>query len=189
MAFYLDSTIRPASQKGAFVDYLDPAAVDAFISLSYQKHFDHIGEFFGRRSSSHSGTSRPCIPLTAHVDGVFQPGFEKKYGYSPMKYYPALWYDIGPNTAAARNALFGYRAYLFATSFVKRVEDFCEAHGIKAGGHFDQEEIVNPVAVNGDFIKVFEYEGVPAVDDIYFLGRSNPGTRSRRRRHSTGTSR
>jgi hypothetical protein len=23
MAFYLDATIRPASQKGAFVDYLD----------------------------------------------------------------------------------------------------------------------------------------------------------------------
>jgi hypothetical protein len=62
-----------------------------------------------------------------------------------MKYYPALWYDIGPDTAAARNALFGYRAYLFATNFVKRIEDFCEAHGIKAGGHFDQEEIVNPV--------------------------------------------
>jgi len=36
---------------------------------------------------------------------------------------------------------------------------------------------VNPVPVNGDFIKVFEYQGVPAVDDIYFLGRSNRGTR------------
>jgi len=176
MAFYLDSTIRPNSQKGAYVDYLDPAAVDAFISLSYQKHFDHIGEFFGKEIKFSFWDEPAMHPVDGRMwTASFNQGFEKKYGYSPMKYYPALWYDIGPNTAAARNALFGYRAYLFATSFVKRVNDFCEAHGIKAGGHFDQEEIVNPVPVNGDFIKVFEYEGVPAVDDIYFLGRSNPG--------------
>src|SRR5208337_52913 len=67
------------------------------------------------------------------------------------------------------------RAYLFATNYVKKIEDFCEAHGIKAGGHFDQEENVSPVSVNGDFIKLFEHQGVPAVDDIAFLGRSNPG--------------
>jgi hypothetical protein len=30
----------------------------------------------------------------------FNRGFEKRYGFNPMKYYPALWYDIGPNTAA-----------------------------------------------------------------------------------------
>jgi hypothetical protein len=50
-----------------------------------------------------------------------------------------------------------------------------EAHGIKAGGHFDQEEPVSPVGVNGDLMKLFEHQGVPAVDDIYFHGRSNPG--------------
>ncbi len=43
---------------------------------------------------------------------AFNQNFEKKYGYSPMKYYPALWYDIGPETAAARNALYGFRAQL-----------------------------------------------------------------------------
>ena len=36
----------------------------------------------------------------------FNASFQSTYGYSPMKYYPALWYDIGPQTAAARNALF-----------------------------------------------------------------------------------
>ena len=48
MVFYLDPTIRPASEKGAFVDYLDSTAMDAFISISYQKIFDHVGEFFGK---------------------------------------------------------------------------------------------------------------------------------------------
>ena len=105
----------------------------------------------------------------------FNAAFERKHGFSPMKYYPALWYDIGPLTAAARNALFGFRAELFATNFVKKLNDFCEARGIKAGGHFDQEEPVSPVGVNGDLMKLFEHQGVPGVDDIYFHGRSNPG--------------
>ena len=98
MAFYLDATIRPASQKGAYVDYLDSTAMDAFISLSYQKHFDRYRRvlregdqvlFLGR--AGHAPRRR------THVDGILQhQGFEKQYGFSPMKYYPALWYDIGP---------------------------------------------------------------------------------------------
>jgi alpha-L-rhamnosidase len=176
MAFYLDASIRPASQKGAFVDYLDETAMDAFISLSYQKMYDHLGEFFGKEIRFTFWDEPAMHPVDGRMwTPSFNKNFEKKYGFSPMKYYPALWYDIGPQTAAARNALFGFRAHLFATNFVKKLEDFCEAHGIKAGGHFDQEEPVSPVGVNGDLMKLFEHQGVPAVDDIYFLGRSNPG--------------
>jgi hypothetical protein len=45
-------------------------------------------------------------PAMHPVDGrmwtaSFNKGFEAKYGFSPMKYYPALWYDIGPETQAA----------------------------------------------------------------------------------------
>jgi hypothetical protein len=185
MAFYLDATFGAASKKnfegaGAtkdpHLDYLDAAAVDAFISLTYQKFFDHAGEFFGKQIKFSFWDEPAMHPADGRMwTASFNQGFEKEYGYSPMKYYPALWYDIGPDTAAARNALFGYRAHMFATNFVGRIENFCEAHGIKAGGHFDQEEIANPVPVNGDFIKLFEHQGVPAVDDIQLWGRSNPG--------------
>jgi hypothetical protein len=185
MAFYLDATFGAASKKnfegaGAtkdpHLDYLDAAAVDAFISLTYQKFFDHVGEFFGKEIKFSFWDEPAMHPADGRMwTASFNQGFEKEYGYSPMKYYPALWYDIGPDTAAARNALFGYRAHMFASNFVGRIENFCEAHGIKAGGHFDQEEIANPVPVNGDFIKLFEHQGVPAVDDIQLWGRSNPG--------------
>lgn len=176
MAFYLDPSIRPASEKGAFVDYLDAPSVDKFISLTYQRVFDHVGEFFGKQIRFSFWDEPAMHPIDGRMwTPSFNATFEKQFGFSPMKYYPALWYDIGPQTAAARNALWGWRAHLLATNFVGRVETFCEAHGIKAGGHWDQEEIVNPVPVNGDFIKLFEHQGVPAVDDIYYLGRSNPG--------------
>ena len=176
MVFYLDPTIRPASEKGAFVDYLDSTAMDAFISISYQKIFDHVGEFFGKEIKFSFWDEPAMHPIDGRMwTPSFNANFQKQYGFSPMKYYPALWYDIGPQTAAARNALFGFRAHLFATNFVKKIQDFCVAHGIQAGGHFDQEEPVSPVHMNGDLMKLFEHQGVPAVDDIYFHGRSNPG--------------
>jgi hypothetical protein len=103
----------------------------------------------------------------------FNAAFQKKYGFSPMKYYPALWHDIGPETAAARNALFGFRGELFRENFIRKLNDWCAAHGLRFGGHLDQEEPVNPTPLNGDLMKVFEHQAVPIVDDIWWWGRTN----------------
>lgn len=92
-----------------------------------------------------------------------------------MNYYPALWYDIGPDTAAARNALYGFRADLFANNFVGKISQWCHDHGIQSSGHLDQEEIPNPVPINGDLMKVFEHQDIPGHDDIFYLGRANRG--------------
>lgn len=176
MAFYLDDTIRPASQKGGFADYLDSAAMDAYVSISYQKFYEHLKDSFGKEIKFTFWDEPAMHPVDGRMwTPSFNASFQAAYGYSPMKYYPALWYDIGPQTAAARNALFGFRAHLFAKNFVKKLNDFCVAHGILAGGHYDQEEPVSPVGVNGDLMKLFEHQGIPGADDIYYLGRSNPG--------------
>jgi hypothetical protein len=174
MLFYLDPTFRPASTKGGFVDYLDPSAVDKFIALTYDKYYANLKEFFGA-SIKMTFYDEPCMHLSN--GRMWTPGFnqafQKKYGFSPMKYYPALWYDIGPETAAARNALFGFRAELYAENFIGRIAAWCAAHGIDMAGHQDQEEARNPVAIHGDLMKVFEHQQIPGIDDIYYNGRSN----------------
>ena len=174
MAFYLNNAFRPASQKGGSVDYLDREAVAKYIALNFDPYYAHLKEFFG-----------PVIKRTMYdepsmhlVDGrmwtpKFNQEFEKKNGYSPMQYYPALWYDIGPETAAARNALFGFHADLFADNYIGQVAKWCEEHNIKLGGHLDQEEARNPVAIHGDLMKAFKHQQVPGHDDIYYPGRSN----------------
>ena len=112
-----------------------------------------------------------------HQDRMWTPEFnaefQKEYGFSPMQYYPALWYDIGPQTAAARNALFGFRGELFRTNFIQKLNDWCAAHNLRFGGHLDQEEPINPTPLNGDLMKVFEHQAVPTIDDIWWWGRTN----------------
>ncbi len=174
MVFYLKSAFRPASQKGGAVDYLDREAVAKYIALSFDPYYEHLKEYFGT-VIKRTMYDEPSMHL---MDGrMWTPNFnreyEKKFGYSPMQYYPALWYDIGPETAAARNALFGFHADLFADNYIGQLARWCEAHNIKLGGHQDQEEARNPVAIHGDLMKVFKHQHVPGHDDIYYPGRSN----------------
>jgi len=174
MLFYLNSTFRPQSQKGGAVDYLDKDAVAKYIHLNFDPYYDHLKEYFGT-SIKRTFYDEPSMHL---VDGrmwtaSFNAGFKKQYGYDPMTLYPAMWYNIGPTTAAARNALFGYHAQLYSDNYIGQVAAWDEAHGIKMAGHLDQEEARNPVAINGDMMKVFKHQQIPSHDDIYYTGRSN----------------
>ncbi len=176
MLFFLNHDAVLAIRNPGLIDYLDQEAMSVFLSLTYQKFYAHLGPYFGNvlqwafwdEPSMHWLNGRMWTPL-------FNQGFEKERGYSPMRDYPALWYDIGPETASARNALYGYRAELFAVNFVKRVRDWCAEHGIQSSGHLDQEEVPNPVPINGDLMKAFEHQDIPGHDDIFFWGRANHG--------------
>lgn len=157
------------------VDYLDPKAVARFIELTYEQYYRKFPEHFGKTIDSAFYDE----PTFHWIEGgrawtpAFNAAFEKAFGRSPVLLYPALWYDIGPDTAAARNALFGFRAELYANGFVKTLNDWCRRHGIALTGHQDQEEIVNPVGLCGDLIKSFKHQDIPGIDQVFFYGRAS----------------
>ena len=158
------------------VDYLEPKAVDAFIKLTYQAYHDAMPDHFGTTIDGAFYDE----PAFYHVQGGrawtdrFNERFSERFKTNPITLYPALWFDIGPDTAAARNALFGMRAELYATGFVKTISDWCAAHHMDLTGHADQEEVVNPViGTVGDLIKSFKYQSMPGIDQIFAYGRAS----------------
>jgi hypothetical protein len=157
------------------VDYLSPEAVKRFIELTYERFYQRLGKHFGTTIDS-AFYDEPTIYA---VQGgrmwteSFNARFQAKHAFSPVPYYPALWYDIGPETEAARNALFGFRAELFSTGFAKTINDWCRAHKIRLTGHVDQEEIVNPTGICGDLIKTFKHQDIPGIDQIFQYGRAS----------------
>jgi alpha-L-rhamnosidase len=158
------------------VDYLEPKAVDAFIKLTYQAYHDAMPEHFGTTIDGAFYDE----PAFYHVNGGrawtdrFNEHFTERFKTNPITLYPSLWFDIGPDTAAARNALFGMRAELFATGFVKTISDWCSTHKMDLTGHADQEEVVNPViGTVGDLIKSFKYQSIPGIDQVFKYGRAS----------------
>ncbi len=157
------------------VDYLDPEGVALFIEMTLQQYGDRFKAFFGKTIDGVFFDEPTLYRAQGRMwTGAFNEKFKVKYGFDPAPYYPALWYDIGPETQAARNYLFGFRSELYASGFPKVVQDWCSRHGITATGHQDQEEVVNPVSVSGDLMKCFKHQGIPGVDKI---GGSRPAER------------
>ena len=157
------------------VDYLEPASVRIFVELTYAAYQRAMPEHFGTTIDSAfydepmlytPGAGRAWTPK-------FNEYFEKRFGYDPIPLYPAMFMDIGPDTASARNALFGFRATLFSEGFVKTITDWLKPYNIPLTGHVDQEEVVNPTGVSGDAIKFFEYQPILGLDQIFQYGRGS----------------
>lgn len=147
------------------MDYLSEEA--AYISMTHEAYYKRMPEYFGKTITSTFFDEPTLYRAQARCwTPTFNETYIKKYGSSPALYYPALWYDIGPETQAARNALFGLRAELYAAAYPKAVSEWSKAHGIVATGHQDNEEIENPVGTSADLMKCFKYQDVPGIDKI-----------------------
>jgi len=157
------------------VDFLSVESVDKFISLTYDEYFKRFPEYFGttiRRNFFDDvgfyGQVRPWTP-------GFNEKFKKKFGVSPVPLYPALWHDIGPDTAAARVALFDFRAELLAEGYTARVNDWCRTHGIQNSGHPPGNYDPCPVDMHCDTFKYYRHVEIPLMDAIFFHGHGRPG--------------
>ena len=176
MVFYCRMAEVQTNYKYRLVDYLNKDAVQKFIELVHQRYYDRFSEYFGS-VIKYAFYDEPSM---YHVQGGrmwtkgYKDLFTAKHGFSPATLYPALWYDIGADTAWARNLLYGLRADLY-TGYVSALATWCEQHGIQLTGHMDQEEIVNQTHISGDLIKVFKDQHVPGVDEIGFYGRGSIG--------------
>ena len=157
------------------VDYLEPESVKKFIELTYAGYQKAMPEHFGTTIDSAfydepmlytPGDGRPWTPR-------YNEYFAARLGYDPVPLYPAMFMEIGPETASARNALFGFRATLFSEGFVKTITDWLKPYNIPLTGHLDQEEVVNPTGVTGDAIKFFKYQDIPGLDQIFKYGRGS----------------
>lgn len=150
------------------VDFLSVEAVDKFIECTHETYYRNFSEYFGNVIDSVFYDE----PQFYGADGRmwterFNERFEEKYGKSPATLYPALFCDIGEETASARNMLLSLRADLYAEAFPGHIQEWCTAHGVALTGHVDQEEVENPSGMTGDLMKSFRYQDIPGIDEIF----------------------
>lgn len=156
------------------VDFMDTTAVRHMINHTYDRYYERFAKHFGT-----------TIKMTFFDDVGFwrhprswTPGFNEKFielnGFDPRPYYPALWYSIGSETEAIRNAFFVTRAELLAEGFPKLVGEWTKARGLKNTGHPPGNYDPSPIDMNGDIFKFFRHTAIPLTDDIvnYEFGKN-----------------
>jgi len=163
--------------EGGFVDYLDPEAVRRWMSLTYDEFAKRFGRHFGTTivQSFFDDAAMVYTSGGRTWTTAFNKKFTLKHGMDPALLYPALWYDIGPDTEAARVALFGMRAELMAEGFVRTIHEWCAAHGIQVSGHPAGNYEPQPVEVSGDNIKFYKHCDIPLLDSIHYYTHGRDG--------------
>lgn len=97
--------------------------------------------------------------------GTFNEKFKELNGFDPKPFYPALWYNIGPETEAIRNAFYKTRAGLLAEGYPKLVAEWNTKHGLKSTGHPPGNYDPTPINMNADV----QFELNPASVSSTFL--------------------
>ncbi|MEL6923834.1 MAG: glycosyl hydrolase, partial [Bacteroidota bacterium] len=148
------------------MDFMDTTSVRYMINETYEKYKERFGKHFGTTIKTTFFDDVGFWKHPRNWTGRFNEKFEELNGFDPRPYYPALWYRIGPETEAIRNAFFLTRAELLAEGFPKLVAEWNEANGLRSTGHPPGNYDPTPIDMNGDIFKFFRYTQVPLTDAI-----------------------
>ena len=160
---------------GHLVDYMQPEAVDTLMNMTYGEYDRRFSGYFGNviRKTFFDDVG------FVHMEQTWTPAitdiFREKYGLNPALYYPALFYDIGPETGKARIAFYDIRAELMAEGYVRAVSEWAETRHLKSMGHPPENYSPNTVVASGDILKFYRHVDIPLLDAILYFRRGLHG--------------
>ncbi len=160
---------------GHLVDYMQTEAVNTLLGMTYGEYDKRYRSYFGNVIDK---TFFDDVGFV-HMEQTWTPAitdiFRDKYGRNPALYYPALFYDIGPETGAARIAFYDIRSELMAEGYVRRVSEWSEARRMRSMGHPPENYSPNSVVANGDILKYYRHVDIPLLDAILYFRRGLNG--------------
>lgn len=161
------------------VDYLDPEAISRYVALNNEQFAKRFKQYFGTVIQQIFFDDVGFFTMQSHGERTWTYKFNEKfkalYGKDPALYYPALWEDIGIETAAARTSLFNTRAILLSEGFPKVITEWCNKYGLKSSGHPPGNYEIQPVDMNGDILKYYRYQHIPLMDLIFSYNHGREG--------------
>jgi hypothetical protein len=175
------------------VNIMDRDAIARFIRVTHDRYAEELGEqlhdvelFF--TDEPQFGSAEPwvygrpeCVPMVQWCDQV--PGaFLERKGYDLMRVLPALFLDIGPETARYRYDFYDVQSALVAENYFAQIEEWCHARGLASSGHMLLEEsLLFHLMFTGSMMRNWAHMDLPGVDLLgaipyHTMGGWNHGT-------------
>ncbi len=134
-----------------YANYMSYDACMDYISLTYKRFADRFSAYFGDVvTMTFYDDLQYQAPNRRMWDDRFNDVFKEYYGFDPAPYYPALWEDIGEDTAHYKALFMDCRAHMFADGFFKAVGDFCRRNQLISVGHVAEPKDASGSWVYGD---------------------------------------
>ena len=153
----------------SYVDTLDGSITDKFLAETHEVYLKKI-------AAEDAGTVMPGFftdePQYYRWDNPYSntlpAEFKKAYGYDIFPLLPAVFFDFD-GAEKFRYDYYKLMHELFINNFVKKIYDWCNAHGMKLTGHAVEETSLDgQMMCCGGVMPFYEYEHIPGID---YLGR------------------
>ena len=118
---------------GNAVDHFNKAAMDRYCNFLGNKFYTAFGEEFGKTVESLFADSFELPNLASGMNwstGLFGE-FQKTYGYDLIPYLPAIWFELGDQSAKIRYDVNEFLHQTGLNVFYKSFLGWCETHHIK----------------------------------------------------------
>lgn len=173
----LSNTWKRHNMSRRQLNVLDRKAVDCFIKTTHEKYAQELGPLLGEVDAFFTdepqfGSAEAWGPTgRKEADQMIQwtdeliPAFEQKNGYSLKTALPALFMDVGKDTAKYRYDFYDVQTDLMAKNYFGQIQDWCHAHGTRSSGHMLLEEsLLFHVMFSGSAFKNWAREDLPGMD-------------------------
>jgi hypothetical protein len=163
----------------SLIDYLDPKATDAFLSITEQTYFNAVGDQFGKTllgffgdepDYSESNTTADIVPGSAGVPWTpaLLDTFKAQKGYDHTPYLPAF-FDGQPTEQSNRAWADYYDVWsgIFRDSFFGEQAAWAKAHNVEYLVHLNHEEaMLSLERSEGDYFRDERHVEVPGIDNL-----------------------
>ncbi|MCL2517855.1 MAG: hypothetical protein FWF15_04770, partial [Oscillospiraceae bacterium] len=153
------------------VNYLSYEASQKFINLTYKRFTDNFSEYIDtvvEMTLYHD--IQYLAPNRRSWDDEFNEIFLSEYGFDPAPYYPALFFDIGEQTAHMKAFLINCRANMLINGFFKAVSDFTKSHGLLSTGHVAEPKTIASPWIFGDGMLYQKLAGAAGMNMVHAYG-------------------
>jgi hypothetical protein len=155
----------------SLIDYLDPAATQAFLKITHETYRQAVGDQFGKIVLGFFGDepdySIAGLPYTPRLFEEFQA----RKGYDLRPYIPAFFVGRGmeetPATQRARADFSDVWSGIFQNSFFGEQADWCQKYNVEYLVHLNHEETMTALERSeGDYFRDNRRVEVPGIDNL-----------------------
>lgn len=175
-----------------YINMLDEGPTKKFISLTHDKYYEELGEYFGngiqafftdepalqgnyfniternRKVIDTPDLNIPIVECLNYSETLFEK-FENAYGYDLKPYLGYLYNDDGSAKAKqVRIDFYALTGELFRSNYLAQIEEWCEGKGVASSGHLLlEEELYQNPWFAGNMLQLLGTMGIPGTDLLY----------------------
>ena len=164
--------VEDTAREGA--NYLSYDACTAYLSAVFSLFADTLAPYISNTLSMISYSGICFHGENRRIwDEHFNEEFEKRFGFDPAPYYPALFDYVGERTSHLKSAFMCVRASLLQNGILRALNDFAKANGIALFGNLSEPKLSAPSFSIGDTMLNSIFAPCALFDKAYMYGTNS----------------